>query len=312
MKELFDSGDGPNLSVAVRTLTLGGFFLDSGEGAQRNPGYTLLHMNRDDEFGVEHKYSFAIFDQKPTPAQVNAANIAATYKHSNLVVISSVSSDEVESIEWDRFINIFGGPVLSSSVLEPEFKSYLATLGRNTLPELLTGKPDDLFEIFVRNALEFMFDCRVVRYGQNRRFEARPDGVVIQGKGFTALYDAKAYAEGYKVTIDSIRQFKSYVEEFKRRYNQYFEMNTFIVISGFFPHEHKTLEERSRAMLAEARVPLSFLSADTLGEIIELLSNSPLTRRSIDWRKVFANPVITKSLIEKELETLKKDKIISL
>lgn len=312
MKELLDIPDMPDLSIAVRTLTLGGFFLNSDEGAQRNPGYTLLHMNRYDEFGIEHKYSFAIFDQKPTTNQVNAARISANHRNSRLVVISSISSDEIDSIEWDRFINIFGGPVLSSGVLEPEFKSHLSTLGRNILPKALTGKADDVFEIYVRNALEFLFDCRVVRYGQNRRFEARPDGIVIQGKGFNALYDTKAYAEGYKVTKDTIRQFKSYAEEFRRRYSQYFEINTFIVISGFFPDRQRELEERSREMQAEAMVPLSFLTADTLGEIIELLSNSPLARRSIDWRRVFANPVITKALIEKELEILTKDKIIPL
>jgi hypothetical protein len=308
MKDILDGPDDPNLEVSVRTLTLGGFVL---EGAERNPGYALLHMKREDEFGIEHNYSFAIFENDPTPGQVDAANIATTHRESKLVIISPNFCSNNSFIAWNRFVNIFGGPVISSSVLEPEFPNELILLGKNKLPDNLTGKADDLFEIYVRNALEFLFNCRVVRYGQNRRFEARSDGIIIQSKDFTALYDAKAYSDGYDVTENSIRQFKSYTEEFKRRYFQFFELNTFLVISGSFIQKKKTLEKRSREMQAEAGVPLSFISADVLADVVKLLSGFPLARRSINWRKVFANPVLEEGQIEKELEVIRKDQIIS-
>lgn len=261
MKDIFSDPDNPNLEIAVRTLALGGFFLD---GAIRNPGYALLHMTRHDEFGVQQKYTFALFENEPTNDQIEAAKIDVKHRKSSLVVISPSISENSTYIEWDRFINIFGGPVSSSSVLEPEFGSQLIALGKNHLPKGLTGKPDDLFEIYVRNALEFLFRCRVIRYGQDRRFEARPDGIVIHEKNFVALYDAKAYSRGYEITETSLRQFKSYVDDFKRRYGQYFDVNAFIVISGLFPHKKKTLEKRSREMQSVTGIPLACIQADTL------------------------------------------------
>jgi len=307
MRDFLSGSETPNLEIAIRTLALGGFFLD---GAIRNPGYALLHMTRRDEFGVEHKYSFAVFENEPSEEQIETAKIDVKHNHSNLVVISPTLSENASYIEWDSFINLFGGPILSSSVLEPEFNDQLLALGKNQLPSGLIGKPDDLFEIYVRNALEFLFRCRVIRYGQDRKFEARPDGIVIQDRNFTALYDAKAYSNGYIVTEDSIRQFKSYVDEFKKRYGYYFEVNSFIVISGQFPHEKATLEQRSREMQSLTGVPLTFLTSNALVEIINLLLDSTSTRRSINWKRIFVNPVIEKKHIEHELKLIGKDKII--
>ena len=83
-------------------------------------------------------------------------------------------------IEWDRFLNLFGGPIFGLSPLESDFGTQLNQLGQNKLPLGLEGKADDLFELYVRNAFEFIFGCKVIRYGQDRRFETRPDGIILQ------------------------------------------------------------------------------------------------------------------------------------
>jgi hypothetical protein len=128
---------------------------------------------------------------------------------------------------------------------------------------------------------------------------------------FSTLYDAKAYSNGYDVTLDSIRQFSSYVTEFRSRYSQYFELNAFIVISGSFPHSKETLEGRSRQFLSETSIPLAFLTAESVVQIIDLLSNFPSARRSINWRKIFVNPVVGPELVQAELQLINKDKIIA-
>jgi hypothetical protein len=297
----------PNLQVAVRTLTVGGFILQK---ASRYPGYAVIYMHRYDEFGVKQQYCFALFEGKPAPGQIQAAEVAANHHQAELVFISPTTIHEQPYIEWTRFLNLFGGPVYSYSPLEPEFGDYLKQLGLNKLPASLEGKPDDLFEIYVHRALEFIFGCKVHRYGQERRFEARPDGIIVQGRTFSALYDAKAYSKGYDVTLDSIRQFSSYVLEFRNRYNQYFDLHSFIVISGTFPHKKNTLESRSRQLLSEVNIPLVFLTAESIAHIINLLSDFPSARRSINWRKIFVNPVIDPGLIQAELQIIDQDKII--
>jgi hypothetical protein len=297
----------PNLQVAVRTLTIGGFAL---EKASRFPGFALIYMYRYDEFGVKQQYCFSLFENEAEAEQIQSAEIAAKHNKAELVIIGPTQVHEKPNVVWNRFLNLFGGPVYSYSPLEPDFGDYLRQLGFNTLPAGLDGKPDDLFELYVHKALEFIFGCKVHRYGQERRFEARPDGIIIQDKMFSALYDAKAYSNGYDVSLDSIRQFSSYVTEFRNRYSQYFDLNTFIVISGSFPHSKETLEGRSRQFLSEASIPLVFLTAESVVQIIDLLSNFPSARRSINWRKIFVNPVVDPALVKAELQLINKDKII--
>lgn len=297
----------PSLEVAIRTLTIGGFIL---EGANRKPGYALIYMDRYDEFGQKQNYCFALFENDPSKNEVEAARIAAKHKKAYLVVISPDIISNIPSIEWERFINLFGGAVFSLSALETEFADHLNHLGRNQLPNGVKGKADDLYEKYARNALEFIFGCKVIPYGQERRFESRPDGIILQSEKFTALYDTKAYSSGYDVSLETIRQFSSYVRDFRRRYSQFFELNAFVVISCDFPHRKTTLESRSRELLAEVGVPLIFLNSVTIIDVIKLLARSPSLRRSINWRKVFTNPVIEISYVKDEIQMIQKDLII--
>ncbi|MGF1473051.1 MAG: hypothetical protein ACFB50_15105 [Rubrobacteraceae bacterium] len=225
------SASGPELSLAVRTLLSGGFLLDRVE---REPGYALLVARRLDEFRVAHRYCFAVFEDDFSPSQVETVKIESKHYGAEPVLVGEGIAD-VPSLDWDRFISLFGGPILSLKPFEPQFREHLRELGHNRLPEGLEGKPDDLFEVYIRESLEFVLGERVVRYGQERRFEARPDGLVLPSQNFYALYDAKAYGKGYEVAQDSLRQFGSYVRDFSRRYNTYLQrLNSFLVVSGKF------------------------------------------------------------------------------
>lgn len=307
MDLLRTSNYSPNIQVAVRTLTIGGFTL---EKATRNPSFALIYAYRYDEFGVKQQYCFAIFEDPPAEDEIESAKIGAGHNNTELVIISPSPIQEKVSIEWARFLNLFGGPVFSYSPLETEFGEQIKQLGFNKLPAGLEGKPDDLFELYTHKALEFIFGCKVNRYGQERRFEAYPDGVILKANRFTALYDTKAYSDGYDVDSNSIRQFGSYVTDFQYRYSQVFDLNAFIVISGAFPSSADALENRSRQLLSETRVPLVFLTAESIVQIINLLSAFPAARRAINWRKIFVHPVVTPNLIQKELDAINKDKIV--
>lgn len=297
----------PDLSVTVRMLTSGGFIL---EDAQRHPGYTLIFASRYDEFGAAHVYCFVLAEDRLSAAQVEAARIAADYHGAQLVLIGH-SDEQVLIVDWQRFVSLFGGPVLSTHPTESSFANELIQLGHNQLPEGLQGKPDDLFERHVRVALEFLLGGRVIRYGQDRRFEARADGIVLPTLDLSALYDAKAYSEGYKITANSIRQFKSYVEDFTSRYRAYLSnLKTFLVISGHFPQRESTLAGRARDLLDECRVPLCCVSASALGEMVQLLSCSPQLRWSIRWSRIFADPVVKPEKVLQEIEAITKDQII--
>lgn len=297
----------PEIPIVIRTLVTGGFTVDD---AQRKPGYILINAHRFDEFGAINSYSFVVGESHLTKNQIDAARIAADHQNAKLVIVGSCDLD-VPTMPWSRFINLFGGPVISTSPLEPGFSDELIMLGHDQLPPSLQGNADDLFERYVQVALEFVLGGRVVRYGHDRQFEARPDGIAIPSLHFSALYDAKAYSDGYHITKNSIRQFKSYVSDFTSRYQSYLPaLSTFIVVSGRFPHRPHTLDDRSRELFSECRVPLSCLTAAVLADIITIMSEHLQLRHSINWSRIFADPVIQPQRVKSEIEAISRDHII--
>ena len=305
LSNIIDHTVKPNIATAVRTLTAGGFIL---KGAERKPGYSLLYFSRFDEFGSVQKYCFVLTNNNLSVCQYKGAKIAADHYQSQLVIIGHV--DGQPKIEWDRFINLFGGPVLDTSPFDPHFTEKLVMLGHNELPPNMQGRPDELFELYVHTALEFILGGCVIRYGQARRFESKPDGLAIPNPSFSALYDTKASKDGYELTNDSIRQFKSYIEDFHNCYSSYYQLNFFIVISGKFMNHESTLVKRSQELMAETRTPLVFLDAVSLTKILNLLTEYPLMRRSIKWLRVFSEIIVKPDIVKKEIARIQKDRII--
>lgn len=299
--------DGKYLNLLIRTLSAAGFLLTRVE---RCPTCALTFMERLDEFGIFQKYCFAISDGSPfDEAASQAALIPARKQHAQLIFVGSSAPAGLRLFGRDEFLNIVGGPVLDQSPLSPEFRSQLIQLGGNSLPAGLNGKPDELFEAYVREALAFIMGTKTIRYGQDRLFEAVPDGVVLAYQDFAALFDAKAYADGYNVTEDSIRQFKSYVEDFKRRYSSFVTLKSFIVISQKFKQQAAALNQRSQELIAECQVPLAFLTAETLCDVLDAIKQQPNARHSIKWPRIFASPIVQLKHVKAELDTIAADRV---
>ncbi len=297
----------PHLQLVGRTLIAGGFRILN---VVRNPGYVFILTERQDEFGVPQRHAFNLADGgKLVEPQVRGAELAASRYEAFPVFIANEAAGR-RAIEWERFISLFGGPVFSASPLDPQFRSQLVQLGLNSLPPELNGRPDDLFEAYVNVALEFVMWGKVVRYGQNRRFEARPDGLIMPSE-FKALYDAKAAKDGYDVNTTSTRQFADYIEDFLSRYRPFItSFNAFLVVSTEFQQGHDALVDRSRDLQAKCGVPMAFLSADALADIVEILSENPAARGAIPWQRVVLDVVIDPGRVRKEVEAILKDRVI--
>ena len=299
--------DSPDLTTAIRTLITGGFILES---THRNPGYAILSMVRPDEFGQIHRYCFAIAESHLTPAQLKSARIAANHDKAHLVLVTPGPADP-PVIPWQRFMNVFGGPVLDSSPLDADFTERLVALGHNRLPPGLQGAPDDLYELHVRSALEFLLATRAIRYGQARLFEARPDGIALPQSGFTALFDAKSYSDGYEVTLTTLRQLRDYVDDFSRRYSAFLpRLNTFLLVSGSFQHQDETLAARSLDLIASCGVPITFVTSQALGAVVALLAQHPAARRSLNWSRIFSDPILRVDRVQDDLSAVLRDGIL--
>jgi len=209
-----------------------------------------------------------------------------------------------------RFFDQLGGPVASSIVLEPAYTERLSVLAENRLPANLVGRPDELFEIYVHAGLQFLFQGRVQRYGQDRRFEVLPDGFVETGSAPLMLYDCKAAHNGYTLTRDSIRQFSEYVKQFHERYDRIVgRLHSFLVFSSQF-QDVATLRTRSSELYVECQIQMVCITAECLGKIVQLFAKNVEYRKTVDWRQLLVSPTIEFEAIETNLATRQKDGIV--
>jgi len=296
------------VSKVIRTILCGGFQLLKAES---KPGFYTLICYKLDEFGSELRYCFVISSNHLNRAQMEIAQIEAK-QYGAIPIIVGEAKGDIVSIEWVKFANIFGGPVLSLSPIEKEFQDNLVMLSFDKLPRGLVGYADDLFEQYVNSALIFLMGGPVKSYGQKRRFEGKPDGIAIPNDNFCALYDAKAYRDGYEISISQMRQFSSYVEDFENRYKNYNvpRLNSFLVISGKFQQRENTLEKRSRSFLADKHIPLSFLTSIELVEMLKHISEYPGVRRAIKWSHIFSETIPSSESVKKEIQIINADHII--
>lgn len=295
----------------VRTLVGSGFIL---EKVDRKPTYIVFDVYRSDEFGVRWRYLLAFSsDDGISSSDVDGLHRIATHGKASLVIIGSGVSKrpDVPVITMREFEGRLGGLIPSFLPLQADYPAHLATLGLNKRPQGLSGTPDDLFEMYVHSGLQFILQDKVIRYGQERRGEVVPDGLVLGRDSFHLLYDCKAAKDGYEISRTSIRQFADYVNSFHSRYEGYVgKLHAFLVISGKFKSD-ETLEGRSRELYSECRVPLVFLTATELGKIISLFADRPVLRQSVDWRVIFSGVSVSVASVESNIRAREKDKVIS-
>lgn len=293
----------------VRTLAGSGFAIDS---CQSRNTYLFARVSRTEQLGIRIRYLVALAEGRFGDADVAVLQKDAEHHQAALILVGEVNTppEGVSVLSVDQFFDRLGGQILSILPFEPEFRARLAVLGHNAVPDDLKGRADDLFEQYVHAGLQYLFSGRVIRYGQDRRFEAVPDGVVISGDGPMILYDAKASKDGYDTSSAAIRQFSDYVLEYRARWERTFgELTGFLVISGSFADGREGLADRCSQHYAKCRVPLAFLDTANLGEIVGLLTSRPLFRRALDWNYLFTRVGINAAEVEAQLLARERDAV---
>jgi len=273
----------------MRTVISAGFEVTA---VQSKPNYVVMELVRADEFGIRMKYILAYAGDGPIPGtDVEALQKLSSHKGASLVLVgcSGSAGDVIVLTKADLFRRI-GGIVTSMLPLEPEFGTQLVTLGKNQMPAGLHGSTDDLFEAYVHAGLQFLLRGRVLRYGQDRRFEAVPDGLVLSVP--LLLYDAKASDPRYEFDRTAIRQFADYVRQFHGRYEGYVgRLYSFVVVSHAFQDEG-VLTARSNELYADCGVPMVCLTAEVLARMVSLFAGRPAFRAVVDWKEIFTSPIV--------------------
>ena len=293
----------------VRTLFASGFDVLS---VTHQPNFTLVDTLRTDEFGLAHGYTFAYAGSQPlSKADKSALCKRSRTKNAPLVLVSDLETVSADSVVLSRaqFFGKVGGPVSSILALEPSYSNRLIELGFNRLPPDLRGCPDDLFETYVHAGLQFLLSGRVIRYGQERRFEAISDGIVAGKNTPLMLYDCKAAENRYEFSLTTIRQFADYVNDFHRRYEQFVgRLFAFLVISSEF-QDAEVLRSRSDELYSACSIPMLCLTTRTLSELVALFSNHIAFRSIVDWKKILIAPMVEIRKAREQIDARLRDQI---
>lgn len=294
------------MATAVRTLVCNGFQVT---GSWRTADALDLICERTDGLGVTIRYCICLGDWPLDGPATSAHEKYASQQEAHLVVVGQTETPTVAAVSWGKFLARLGGPVRSWLPLEPEYARQLVELGHNRHVEGIDGDPDELFEGYVHAGLQFMLGGRVRRYGNERRFERVPDGAVPgDSRSPFFLYDAKAAAGGFSIDAEAMRQFGSYVEQFRKSYEQYLgSTRAFLVVSGTFHMTDQQVRTRSQELLADCGVPLVFVDAEALAAATEAFAQEPRLRGVVRWERLLTAPRFTFDALRREIESRKRD-----
>lgn len=298
------------LTELLRTLLTHRFEVDVIKRV--SPECALMNIHRLDDLSIPVSYTLLFSIEEPSESALGLLEKTAKTKQSRAIVLSKVKpSGQFTWYKPEKLYEILGGPVTSGIILAPCLPDLLDTLGKNSLPSGIEGNPDDIFEDYVKECLQFLVNAPAWRYGQDRRFEKLPDGLILGRDGLLLLFDAKAYSGGFPVSADDIRRFVSYVRDFARKYEAALgRVHCFLVISAEFDQGVKALSDKSDEMYAECQTKLCFMEARTLGRIVESIRDNISLRNSILWRRVFSNVMVSEALVKSQLKSLTKDNLL--
>ena len=297
----------------VRTLLLNGYAIDSF--ARPAAGASLMRVRKRDALGAEARMVI-LFTEKLSSGLRSRLNGEAQQHNATAILVSTRPgpggiSGAAREINLTEFYNILGGEVRTDRILATNLESVMFELGHNRLPPSFAGKADDLLEAYCEECLEFLLECPVRRYGQERRFEPLPDGLALGRNKFNLYFDAKAYGLEFHPSADDIRRFASYVRDFNLRYSSYVgPISLFLVISGSFSGDKNAIGEKINEFQAECATPMAFIRASELANLVSQSAKSLPSRAAINWRRVFASQLFDIKRFRDELQRIKKDAIV--
>lgn len=299
------------LSNLICTLTINGFHL--GKVERLSPDNVILNCHKFDKLGGTANYILLLSDDKTESSSCDTlAKMASHDKKAKAILINNCfESTRFDTHTKEKFFEFLGGMVNTGLILIPNLPDILDQLGHNKVPTGLAGRADDLHELYIKECLQFVMNSPVRRYGIDRAFQKLPDGVVLGKDRILIPIDSKAYTSGYGISADDIKRYAFYCNDFRQRYsNDFGPVYSFLVVTGSLLDSEEAIANRSSELYNECGVKLNCVESKVLGLIVEALKNEPQFKSALNWKNVFLNPKIELKQFNKELDRIKKDKIL--
>lgn len=295
----------PKVSVAVRTLLAAGHTIT---GTHRQPRHVEIQSERKDVLGATIPYLIALTDEDEfSGAEIADIIRSAQNQSRSLVAIARLPGNDW--ISWEDFTEALGGAVPSWQALSPDYFAALITASQNQLPTGMTGDPWLIFEDLVGYGLEFVFGRRVRRLGGRTRGRRVSDIQAQTPQERIIVVDAKAAGGGFDVQWPELRPLIEYVARQKDRQRGQLAVKGALIVSSQFRQPSERLQELSNEFLAETGVPVSFLKAEDLRRIVEVLTANVQARNAIRWNQILKGGLVEIHDFEREMRAVDSERI---
>lgn len=292
--------------MAVRTLIVGGYAIDGG--AERHPSHIELRCEKASVFGVRVRFLIAITDTEEfTSEQLEDIRRVAEREQRAPVFVGKLDT-EVQ-LGWQEFLLALGGEVPSWRALAQTYASDLVVVSKNALPPGRTGEAWLQFEDMVCDGLEFSFGHRAWRMGGRARGARVSDIVAVLPSLELLVVDAKATGTKFDASWPHLRALVEYVKKQQSRQQGLNLVQGALVVSAAFKQRDATLQGLSRQFLAETRVPVAFMTAETLAHIVTQLQATVDLRAALAWKRLFAGGLVLPASFDRELNEARAERI---
>ncbi|MGI9074285.1 MAG: hypothetical protein ACR2JB_23895 [Bryobacteraceae bacterium] len=292
------------MSVATRTLLAAGYEITN---CQRHPGFAEISCQSMSRLGALLHYLIAVTDQDDFTIEQRQEITREAEADRRAVSFIALSTAEGQ-ISWDEFLDALGGAVPSWRALSQDYADFLRTTAHNELPDGCTGEAWHLFEGLVADGLEFAFGRRVRRLGGNKRGPTVSDMLAQLPDTGLEIVDTKASKVGFQADWPALRPLAEYVGRQRQRQRGHNEVAGALVVSSNFKQDGGALSELSRRFLAETGVPVAFLAAASLSEIVTELQRQPDLRSAIRWRPLLAGGLLQITEFRRELDQARSER----
>ena len=285
--------------LAARTLLLAGYAI---ENSRRQPTHIEILCNKTSVLASDVRYLVAITDADSfTEHTVQELRRIAGREGRSLVLVGATATEL--QLGWADFLDALGGAIPSWRALAPEYENNLLTTGSNSLPVGVTGEAWRLFEDLVADGFELVFGRKVRRMGARKRGQRVSDMITQIPDGAVLVVDAKATAGEFSASISELRPLIEYTRMQRLRQRGHNEVFAAVVVAPALEQDVSGLSGISKQFLAETSVPVAFLQATLLGQMVRSLSQRPDLRTAVNWRSLFSGGPIDARDFHSELRS---------
>ena len=290
--------ENPNVALATRTLLLAGYAI---ENSRRQPTHIEILCHKTSVLASDVRYLVAITESDSfTEDTIQELRRIAGREGRSLVLVGATATEL--QLGWADFLDALGGAVPSWRALAPEYENDLRTTGTNTLPAGVIGEAWRLFEDLVADGFELVFGRKVRRMGARKRGQRISDMITQIPDSAVLVVDTKATSGAFSASIPELRPLIEYTRMQRLRQRGHNEVFAAVLVAPEFEQDANALSAVSKQFLAETSVPVAFLRAALLGQMVTSLSRQPDLRIAVNWRSLFSGGLIDPRDFQLELK----------